>query len=182
MKTFFGRSIFGFIMAIAANSGLFAQTGYDLTVHAGGRQTFKSFGASQVTDTNIPSPAREEMTDLVYGDLGMKVLRLWLGTGSGVSVQTMKTAFYNQYVNNNTIGLIQSRIAGVTTLLLAPALGHNQPAEPIPDYSAKIAEFILEVKNERGVLINVTGVANEPGAWTTQQMVDARQIFTLGTG
>ena len=179
MKTFFGRSIFSFILAIAACSGLFAQTGYDLTVHAGGRQTFKSFGASQVTDTNIPSPAREEMTDLVYGDLGMKVLRLWLGTGSGVSVQTMKNAFYNQYVNNNTIGLIQSRIPGVTTLLLGPALGHNQPGEPIPDYSAKIAEFILEVKNERGVLINVTGVANEPGAWTTQQMVDAVKYLRL---
>ena len=111
MKTFFGRSIFGFIMAIAANSGLFAQTGYDLTVHAGGRQTFKSFGASQVTDTNIPSPAREEMTDLVYGGSWHESAVTMAGNGIGCIGPDDENAFYNQYVNNNPIGLIQSRIA-----------------------------------------------------------------------
>ena len=161
-----------FLFMVCGIFSLQAQTDYELTVQPGGRQALKSFGASQTNDSRIPMEARRQMTDLVYKDLGADVLRLWLGTGSGKSVDEMKEAFCEEYVNNGTIQLIQSE-GNVSTLLLAPAMGHKQPGESIPEYSAKIAQFILEMKQEYGIMIKVTGVANEPGAWTAQQMSDA---------
>ncbi len=70
-----------------------AQGDYHLTVLEGGHQTFHRFGASQTNDAMIPLWARRKMTRLVYKEPCADVLRLWLGTGSGVSVDQMKEGF-----------------------------------------------------------------------------------------
>jgi hypothetical protein len=150
---------------------VYAQTAYTLTVQSGGRQTFTGFGASQVGGyTTIPASPRGQMADLVYRDLGVKVLRLWAGSGPAVSLATMKSTFYSTYVDNGLISDLTSR--GVTTLLLAPARGEDAPTDSLSAYAAKIAQFIRDVKDERGINISVTGVANEPQDWSPQQITD----------
>ena len=70
-------------MAVTAASALTQET-YAITVEAGAKQTFEAFGASQVGkefDHFPPEPYRSRMADLVYRDLGAKVVRLWVPSG-----------------------------------------------------------------------------------------------------
>lgn len=156
-----------------------AQTNYELFVEPGPRQTFQGIGASQVyiwqSLTNIPEKPRHKMTDLVYRDLGFNILRMWHGTGPEETVKKMKDGFYSEYAD--AIKEIQSRAPGVTTLLLAPARGDSHPEVPMSEYSERIAQFMLEVKNERDIAITATGIANEPGHWTVEQIVDATKYL-----
>ena len=167
------------IIMLVAPSRLQGQEKYDLTVQASPRQTFKGIGASQVyiwePMNTIPEKERIRMTDMVFRDLGFNILRMWLGTGPKETVNTMKAKFYSQY--GNVIGEIRSRDPGLNTLLLAPARGESQPADSMSAYAMKIARFILEVRQERGIRINVTGIANEPLHWSIQQVVDATKYL-----
>jgi hypothetical protein len=149
-----------------------AQTAYTITVQSGGRQTFNGFGASHVSTDydSIRAGARKQMADLVYRDLKARILRMWVGSGPSASLASMKSEFYSAYVDSGVISELMSR--GVNTLLLAPARGESAPTDLPSDYAAKIAEFVLDVKNERGISINVTGIANEPAGFSPQQIVD----------
>ncbi|CAN5494323.1 hypothetical protein BH09VER1_BH09VER1_42630 [soil metagenome] len=151
---------------------------YGITVKAGAEQTFGGFGASQVGEEfghYAPEPYRSQMADLVYRDLKARVLRLWVQAGPEHSLAEMKAAFYAQYVDNGVISLITQR--GVSTLLLAPARGMDAPKDSLPAYAAKIAQFIADLKTERGMSIAVTGIANEPEGWSGEQLAETIKLL-----
>ncbi len=162
----------GLVCALALTVPLAAQTNYTLTVQSGAKQTFSGFGTSEVQPSNpIPDPQRAQMEAAIFHTLNAKILRLWVGSDPTVSEASMKSTFYSTYVDSNVISRITSQ--GVTTLLLAPARGESEPTDDLDAYAAKLAQFILDVKNERGVVINATGVANEPQNWTPAEITTA---------
>lgn len=140
-------------------------------------QRFEGFGCSLVDLSNakIPDVAKAKMFDSVFGDLKMNVLRLWVESGVDRTCVDMKADFYRQYVDTEVIANAQER--GVTTLLLAPARGEKIPSEPMSDYARKIAEFIEGVRLERKVIIDVTGIANEPSGFTANQFATAMKTL-----
>ena len=149
-----------------------------LTVASQPRQTFQGFGCSMVSlqATEIPAVARAKMFAMVFGDLHMNVLRLWVQSGPDRTVEQMKAEFYRDYVESGTIADAQRQ--GVTTLLLAPARGEQAPTEPVPAYARRLADFILAIKTERRVRIQVTGIANEPG-FSPAQLAEAVRVLRL---
>ena len=154
-------------------SQLQAQTSYNLTVKAGPlRQTFAGFGASQASTTwsNITAAPRNTIADMVYRDLKMNVLRLWVTTKDTITVADMLAEFNTKYVASQAISDITSR--GVSTLLLAPAGGGGAPVPAsIYTYAEQLAELILQIKTTYGITIHVTGISNEPEAmWS---LIDA---------
>ncbi len=148
---------------------LAAQTSYTLTVQPGAKQAFDGLGASQVDgDATIPEAARSQIEEIVYHDLRAKILRLWVGSAPDLSESKMKQMFYATYVDTAVISRITRQ--GVSTLLLAPARGESEPVDDLHAYAAKLAQFILDIKAERGIVIQATGVANEPLHWTPQEI------------
>ena len=160
-----------------------AQTPYPITVKAGPlRQTFAGFGASQASTTwsNIAAAPRNAMADMVYRDLKMNVLRLWVTTKDTLTVADMLAEFNTKYVASYAISDITSR--GVTTLLLAPAGGGGAPVPAsIPTYADHLAELILQIKTTYGITIQVTGISNEPEAmWSTANLIDCINALRAG--
>ncbi len=150
-----------------------------LNVSAQPAQTLEGFGCSMssggLSEARIPDSARAEMFDRVFGDLLMNLLRLWVGTSPARTVAQMKAEFYRTYVDSGIIADAQKR--GVTTLLLAPARGEKPPTEPMFEYARKLKDFISEVKAERGIHINVTGIANEPDGFKPEQLAEAVRVL-----
>jgi lysophospholipase L1-like esterase len=151
-----------------------------ITIPSGARQTLQGIGASQPPRTTPPTyyervdvPRRNQMMDMVYGDLGMKVLRLWVHLSPTITVDGMKHEFYLSYVDSGLIADAAKR--GTTTLLLAPATG-TKLTEPVSDYVTKIATFIKAVRDEKNIHINVTGLANEPN-FTQTEVVDGVRLL-----
>lgn len=156
-----------FMMVGIATNGF----GYTVTVQSGAQQTFMGFGVSDTegfTLSSIPAAARGQMASAVYHDLGTKVFRMWVNSSPSVSEATMKSTFYASYVDSGAIANVVSN--GVTILLLAPARGESEPTDSLTAYASKVAQFIADVKSERGIVINVTGVANEPQNWTPAEI------------
>ncbi len=147
-----------------------------LTIATKPRQTLEGFGCSMVgiNSDAIPPSIRSEMFHMVFGGLHMNVLRLWVDSGTNRTVEQMKQEFYRTYVDTQIVA--GARKQGVTTLLLAPARGEEKPTEPMADYARKLAEVIYDVKSERGIDINVTGIANEPGFTPSQLAEAAREL------
>jgi O-glycosyl hydrolase len=150
-----------------------------LNVAAAPAQTLEGFGCSMsgtgLSEGTVPDSARTEMFDQVFGDLHMNVLRLWVGTNPTRTVAQMKERFYKTYVDNGIIADAQKR--GVTTLLLAPARGEKPPTEPMSEYVRKLKDSISDVKAERGIHINVTGIANEPDGFKPEQLAEAVRVL-----
>jgi len=148
------------------------QANFSITVFAGGRQSFLGFGESQGDGgwENVPQPARDQMADLVYRDLKVKIFRLWLDSGSEETVDSMTNQFYLRWIGSGAISEITRR--GADLLLLAPARGESAPKEPMSEYAAKLAEVILRIKNAWNIQINATGLGNEPQGWQTNQISD----------
>ena len=161
-----------------------------LTVARAPAQTLAGFGCSLVdlNNTQIPLPVQEEMFSRVFRDLRMNVLRLWVQSGPTRTLAQMKSEFYRSYVDSGIIAAAKKQ--GVNTLLLAPARGEDPPSEPLSEYAGKLAEFIHDVLAERGIRIDVTGIANEPAGFQPAQLVetvrqlrqqlDARQLPDVG--
>lgn len=169
-------------------SSLQAQTSYNLTVKAGPlRQSFAGFGASQASTTwsNISQAPRNTMADMVYRDLKMNVLRLWVTTVTGtgvnatlVSVPDMLAAFNTTYVASHAISDIKSR--GVSTLLLAPCNSGTATPVPLATYADHLAELILQIKTTYGIHIDVTGISNEPSGWSAADGVACVNYLRAG--
>ena len=154
-----------------------------ITVKAGGaRQSFSGFGASQASTTwnNILAGPRNQMADMVYRDLKLNTLRLWVTTKDTITVSDMLAEFNTKYVASGAIADIMSR--GVTTLLLAPAGGGGAAAPAsIPTYADNLAELILQIKTTFGLSIAVTGISNEPDSiWTKANMIDCINCLRAG--
>jgi len=162
---------------VPVTSGPPAALSVTLTVTNQPAQTLDGFGCSLVdlSESKMPSSARAEMFDQVFGGLRMNVLRLWAEAGDDRTATQMRADFYRVYVDSGVIADAQKR--GVSTLLLAPARGESAPTEPIPDYARKLADFIEGLKTERGIRISVTGIANEPGGFNPSQVAEAVRVL-----
>lgn len=162
-------SIIAMLVSLESAKG---QANFSITVFSGGRQSFLGFGESQGDGgwENMPQPARDQMTDLVYRDLKVKIFRLWLDSGSEETVDSMTNQFYLRWIGSRAISEITRR--GADLLLLAPARGESAPKEPIAEYAAKLAEVVLRIKKAWGIEINGTGLGNEPQGWQTNQISD----------
>ena len=173
------RTALVFAMAFCAHvaAGQTVTRSITLTVTNHPGQTLEGFGCSMVdlTKSKIPDSARAEMFDQVFAGLHMNLLRLWAEADANRTVAQMKADFYRTYVDGGVIA--DARKRGVTTLLLAPARGEKPPTEPISEYARKLAEFIQGVKAERGIRINVTGIANEPDGFKPAQMAEAVRVL-----
>lgn len=151
-----------------------------ITVEPGVRQVFAGFGASQGNwgrDYQKLTPAeRDHLSRFFWRGLRMKSLRLWINLDEYAPDpgRRLTADFRARYIDSGLIA--DARRHGVVDLLLAPdnappALKVKRPGGPadfaIPDtnidaYATLIAEFIAQIRDETGVLINTTGLQNEP--------------------
>ena len=153
-----------------------------ITIQPGARQTFGGFGASGLNfgheyQTLTPTQ-RQALSGRLWHDLKFKTLRLWFNTDQYAPTLGAHnlSQFRGNYVDSGLIA--DARRSGVTTLLLAPdglppymaekgkegsadtgmAL-KEADAEP---YADLLADFLLCLKRQTGVVPDVTGVQNEP--------------------
>lgn len=144
---------------------------YNVVAQSGAKQTFIGFGVSETEGYylgSIPASARSQMANGVFNGLGCKILRMWVNGSPSVSEAAMKSSFYSSYVDSGAVADVQAR--GVNILLLGPARGEAEPTDSLSAYASRLAQFILDVKTERGIVINATGIANEPQNWTPSEM------------
>ncbi|MER2517504.1 MAG: hypothetical protein ABTR92_14105 [Candidatus Accumulibacter phosphatis] len=151
-----------------------------ITIDDKPRQVLMGFGASQPRDQQILfkryGAARvAQLSDRVYADLGMNLVRLWVRSDAHISVSQMKSVFYNSYVDNGYLGILKA--SGVEQVLLAPARGESAPAESMQEYASKLATFIREIYDERDVRIDVTGIANEPRGFSPEQLSESAKLL-----
>ena len=151
-----------------------------VTVQSGGRQTFQGLGVSQGNwgrdYQKLSAPERAQLSQMLFGDLKLKSLRLWLNLNEyAPDAKTRDTKdFRARYLDSDLLADAQKN--GVVQLLLAPDNappylktkrdGGPQdfaiPRENLSAYAAVIADFIAQIQRETGVLIGVTGLQNEP--------------------
>ncbi len=151
-----------------------------ITVQPGPRQTFAGLGASCGNwgrdYQKLTTLERRALSRLLWRELNMKSLRLWLNLNEYAPTPGIRLTkeFRERYIESGLIA--DAATNGVVDLLLAPDNapdymklkregGPNDFAikdEALNNYAALIADFIQQIKEETGVLINVTGVQNEP--------------------
>ena len=151
-----------------------------ITVQPGARQVFAGLGTSlgnwEGEYAKLTAPERARLADLFWLGLNMKSLRLWLNLNEyAPTPEARLTAdFRRRYVDSGIIADAQAR--GVVDLVLAPDnmpefLKAKRPGGPhdfalrdegIATYARLIAEFVAQIRAETGILINVTGIQNEP--------------------
>jgi hypothetical protein len=163
------------LMLVAPTDATALQT-LQLNVGNTEKQALMGFGASQPLDqqrlfTEYGVPRVTALANAVYGDLGMGWVRLWVHTEEAQNLADMKDEFYTGYITDGYLDIIKA--AGVTHILLAPAMGEGAPTESMSAYAVKLAQFILDIYTEHGVRVEVTGLANEPQGWTPTQISDA---------
>lgn len=151
-----------------------------IRVAPGARQKFAGFGASIGNwgrDYQKLSPSeRARLSHFLWGGLRMKSLRLWLNLNEYAPTRGARlTADFRARTIDSGI-IADARKNGVVDLLLAPdnapdylkqkreggGADFSIPDQNIAEYSALIADFIRQIRQETGVLINVTGLQNEP--------------------
>jgi hypothetical protein len=147
------------------------------------RQTFQGFGWSLVRGGGSPfhgplgnfsSAVREELLTLLCEELGTTVVRLWWTPKENVSSSVDGDAqFMDAYVNSGLVADLRKH--GVQQLLLAPdrpcapnALNSSEGGHSIALRAKQTAAFIAKLRAE-DVVIDATGVANEPGCWAKWQ-------------
>lgn len=170
-----------------------APTAVTITVQAGARQTFRGLGVSEFnygglgagTFNKLSPSQRALLWDLCYRDLHIKTLRLWWNPEEFAPQPGKQdiSGFVNAFIPSGLIA--DARARGVSTLLLAP---DRVPAYMLQDpkdnhsrikdseigaYVNLIATLIQRVKAKYGIVIDATGVANEPPWFDPAQMVQA---------
>jgi len=115
-----------------------------LTVHAGPRQTFGGFGVSLTNDSrygSLSEARKDELARAVFGDLRLKILKLWCGPADGWA-----GTFYNT-------GLISKATDNGLTMLLQAPCGTESPAS--------VADKIVRFRDLTGLTFSATGISNE---------------------
>ena len=162
-----------------------------IDVQAGARQSFAGFGVSTGNWGGeyqaLPRERQQELSRLMWRDTGFKIFRLWLNTyqfrpNAGAHDLSQ---FRKNYVDSGLVA--DAKANGVTTLLLAPdGLPDDMKEKNAEDkwqfkvgseadYAKLLADFIQQLRDESGVLLNATGVQNEPNnneRFSPQQIVE----------
>lgn len=171
-----------------------SQTAVTITSPAGARQTFQGLGTSQNNwggeYQTLTQAQRTSLSQTLWRDLKFKVFRMWFNTNEYAPTRGshVLTQMRTNYINSGMIA--DARANGVTTLLLAPdklpsymsdaTNGSFIADAEIGNYATMLAEAIKQMKDEDGVIINATGIQNEPnnanngpGMFTPAQIVTA---------
>ena len=151
-----------------------------VTVQPGGRQIFAGLGTSLGNwggdYQKLTVAERDRLSGLLWRGLKMKSLRLWVNLNEYAPTPNDRLSgdFRRRYIDS---GIIADAVRnGVVDLVLAPDnippfLKDKRPGGPqdfalrsdaTVAYARLIAEFIGQIHAETGVLINVTGIQNEP--------------------
>ena len=151
-----------------------------ITVQPGGRQVFAGLGTSLGNwggdYQKLTVAERDRLSGLLWRGLKMKSLRLWLNLNEYAPMPNDRLSgdFRRRYIDS---GIIADAIRqGVVDLVLAPDntppyLKDKRPGGPrdfalrsdaVLAYARLIADFVGQIHAETGVLINVTGIQNEP--------------------
>jgi len=153
-----------------------------ITVEPGARQTFGGFGASGLNfgrEYQTLTPAqRQTLSGRLWHDLRFKTLRLWFNTDQYAPTPGAHdlSQFWGCYVDSGMIA--DARKNGVTTLLLAPDnlppymaeksaqgsadTGMALKETEVEPYADLLADFLRRLRQETGIVPDVTGVQNEP--------------------
>ncbi len=149
-----------------------------MEVQPGARQTFAGFGTSIGNwgrDYQKLSPAqRADLSKKMWGDLQFKTLRMWLNLNEYAPTRTGRTTedFRARYIDSGVVADAQKN--GVVHLLLGPdnapdwvktkreGGGADYAITDLDGYAGVIADFLAQIQRETGVLINYTGLQNEP--------------------
>jgi len=148
-----------------------------ITVAAGARQTFNGFGTSIGNWTQgyqkLTPADRERLAQTMWSDLHFNTLRLWVNLNefSPTPGEKNVSEFKARYIDSGIVA--DAKRHGVTTLLLAPENLPPYMAVPASDgralkddaaqaYADVVASFIAAVRDQAGVVIDVTGLQNEP--------------------
>ncbi len=141
-----------------------------ITVETGARQNFNGLGASMfpwtpsvVYNVQVTPAQTRHMARLLWHDAHLHSVRLWMHPG-----QEPVDFYIDGYMKTGK--LPAALAAGATDLILAPdhvpdAMGDGQGLikdAAIPVYAALLAGFIRQFQDKTGILINNTGVLNEP--------------------
>jgi len=111
----------------------------------------------------------------VFGVLKMNIVRLWAPSGERETVETMLETFVRRYLASGGLDLVEK--TGCLDQPPSRARGEAPPAEPVPESARKLAEFILQLKKQHQVDIHITGLANEPGGFTPQQIAEGVRVL-----
>ena len=153
-----------------------------ITVTPAARQTFHGFGASALNygheyQTLTPGQ-RRTLSRTLWHDLRFRTLRCWLNMDRYAPTPGTRdmAQFRGNYVDSGLIA--DAKAAGVTTLLLAPAYAPPYMVEKSPDGSAQtgmalkpaqtdayadlLADFLVRLRRDSGIVPDVTGIENEP--------------------
>lgn len=149
-----------------------------IQVEPGARQTFAGFGTSIGNwgrDYQKLAPAqRADLSKRMWDDLHFKTLRMWQNLNEYAPTKTERTTadFKARYIHSGIIADAQKN--GVVNLLLAPdnapdwvktkreGGGADYSISDLDGYAGVIADFLAQIQRETGVLINFTGLQNEP--------------------
>ena len=151
-----------------------------ITIQPGARQRFAGLGVSLGNwgrdYQKLTGPEREELSRMLWGGLRLRSLRLWINLNEYAPTPGRRLIgeFRERYVDSGIVA--DAKAHGVVALLLAPDnapewMKVRRPGGPgdfalkdenVGDYAALIAEFIAQVRDETGLLLDATGVQNEP--------------------
>lgn len=187
MNKFYLRPLMRFYAALASailivHSSPSQADSVSIIVQPGARQSFGGFGSSALNfgheyQTLTPLQ-RQTLSRTLWQGLKFNTLRLWFNTDqySPTPGAHDLSQFRSCYVNSGLIA--DAKAAGVTTLLLAPdglppymaeknAQGSADTGMALKDasteaYADVLADFLLRLKQQTGVVPNVTGIQNEP--------------------
>ncbi len=181
-----------------------------VTVEPGARQKFAGLGTSLGNwggdYQKLTIPERTRLSSLLWRGLKMRSLRLWINLNEYAPAWNVRETrdFRRRYVDSGIIADAQRH--GVVDLLLAPDgmpewVKDKRPGglqdfqlrdQSIRAYADLIAEFIQQVHVETGILINATGIQNEPNdldrihieqmvplVKTLRQALDDRHLSTV---
>ncbi|BDI32489.1 hypothetical protein CCAX7_45400 [Capsulimonas corticalis] len=146
-----------------------------ITVAAGARQTFGGFGTSQNGDfggeyTSLTPAQKTLLARLVWRDAKFNTLRMWFDPTEYAPAPGKRdiSKFTRNFIDSGIVR--EAKAAGCKTLLLVPTeapayMGDSKTGllkeEEYGNYGALLADFILQMKVERGVVIQATGLLNE---------------------
>ena len=153
-----------------------------ITVQPGARQAFGGFGASGLNFgreyQTLTLAQRQTVSGRLWRGLKFKTLRLWFNADQYAPTPGAHdlSQFRGNYVDSGMIA--DARRNGVTTLLLAPdglppymaeksAAGSSDTGMALKEgeaapYADLLADFLRRLKQQTGVVPDVTGVQNEP--------------------
>lgn len=153
-----------------------------VTVQPGARQVFQGFGASALNFGHeyqtLTAAQRKTVSRTLWSDLRFKTLRVWFNTDTYAPTPGAHdlSEFRGCYVESKLIA--DARAQGVTTLLLAPdhvpmymteksAQGSAETGLALKPsatdaYADLLADFIVRLRRETGIVPDATGVQNEP--------------------